>query len=123
MRMDAQLGTNLVTALPIEDTTPITCACLTPSEIWLGTHGKGLIGCDLASHKCVEVTVKDGLLMDFIMFLQSIGDTLWIGYGGSYGASSGGGVGKLDLKTRQPTSFTASLAEGQAAERKPPVFQ
>ena len=120
MRMDAKLGTNFVSDLPVDNGTPITCACPTPSEIWLGTHGEGLIGCDLASHKCVQLTVKDGLLMDFIMSLQLIGDTLWIGYGGSYGAPSGGGLGKLDLRTRQSTSFAASLAEGQAAERKPP---
>lgn len=120
MRMDASLGTNLVTALPIDDTTPITCACLTPSEIWLGTHGEGLIGCDLASHKCIQLTVRDGLLMDFIMSLQFIGDALWIGYGGSYGAPSGGGLGKLDLRTRKSTSFTASLAADRGAERKPP---
>jgi hypothetical protein len=120
LRMDAKLGTNLVAALPIDNTTPITCVCLTPTEIWLGTHGEGLIGYDLASHKCVKLTVKDGLLMDFIMSLQLIGDALWIGYGGSYGAPSGGGLGKLDLRTHQSTSFAASLAEGQAAERKPP---
>jgi len=120
MRMDASLGTNLVTALPIDVTTPITCACLTPSEIWLGTHGEGLIGYDLASHKCVQLTDRDGLLMDFIMSLQFIGDALWIGYGGSYGAPSGGGLGKLDLRTRKSTSFTASFAAHRKAERKPP---
>ena len=120
MRLDANLRTNLVIALPIDDDTPITCVCLTASEIWLGTHGEGLIGCDLASHKCVQLTVKDGLLMDFIMSLQLIGDELWIGYGGFFGAPSGGGLGKLDLKTRRSTSFPASLAGGQLAERKPP---
>ena len=41
LRLDFNLKTNLVVALPIDADVPITCVCLTPSEIWIGTHGAG----------------------------------------------------------------------------------
>jgi len=116
LRLDFNLQTNRVVALPIDADVPITCVCLTPSEIWIGTHGAGLIGCDLASHQCVQLTEKEGLLMSFISSLHPAGDTLWIGYGGQ----SGGGLGKLDLRTRRVTSFTPSLGGNQLDGEKPP---
>jgi hypothetical protein len=108
--LDANLRTNLVIKLPMDAATPIACVCATPAEIWTGTQGAGLIRCDLVSHECSRLTEKEGLLMDFIYSLQPAGDTLWIGYGGP----SGGGLGKLDLRSRHATSFTPSLAAGRA---------
>lgn len=115
-RLDFNLTTNLVMQLPIDPATPITCLCRTPSDMWVGTQGDGLIGCNFASRQCVHLAEKDGLLMDFISSLCLAGDTLWIGYGGP----SGGGLGKLDLATRRPTSFSASIAGGQGGQGMPP---
>ena len=114
LRLDFDLHTNLVIALPIDEETPITCLWATSDRIWIGTHGEGLIECDPVKHQCIHMTEKEGLLMDFISCLQAAGETLWIGYNNR----SGGGLGKLDLKTRHATSFMPSLAD--QGRLKPP---
>jgi len=53
--------------------------------------------------------------MNYVSALRVIGDTLWIGYGNE----SGGGLGKLDLKTRGCISFTSSLSADSAATKPP----
>ena len=116
MRLDFCLRTNGVVTLPIPVTMPITCLCLASSQIWIGTGGAGLVGYDPASHQCIQLTEKDGLLLDFISSLHVAGDVLWIGFG----QESSGGLGKLDLGTRRATSFMPSLAEGQAEPGKAP---
>ena len=116
LQWDFNLKTNLVIALPVSSYTPITSICLTPTEIWIGTGGDGLVGYDLASHQCLHLTEKEGLLMGFISSLHLAGGTLWIGYG----QQSDGGLGKLDLRTHRATSFTPSLTAGQSNGTKPP---
>lgn len=53
--------------------------------------------------------------MDYISSLHQVGDTLWIGYGNTFG----GGLGKLDLQSQKFTSFTPSLSS-KVAEGQPP---
>ena len=53
--------------------------------------------------------------MDDVSALRVLGDTLWIGYG----KESGGGLGKLDLKTRTCTSFGASMYTDSAVTMPP----
>ena len=116
LQLDFSLRTNLVVPLPIPATTPITCLCPAPSQIWIGTGGAGLVRYDRASHQCTQLTEKDGLLMGFISALDLAGDVLWIGYG----QESSGGLGKIDLLTRRATSFTPSLVAGPAGASKAP---
>jgi hypothetical protein len=126
LHLDFDLKTNLVINLPMDASVPITCLCLTASNIWIGTEGDGLLEFDKGTHQCRRLTVKDGLLMDVIACLQPAGDVLWIGYGynedpgfTSFG-NKNGGLGQLDLSTRRFTSFTPSLAEASLSPGKIP---
>ncbi len=42
LHLDFDLKTNLAVKLPIDNSVPITALCLTPSKVWIGTHGAGL---------------------------------------------------------------------------------
>ena len=101
LHLDFELRTNLVVDLQLDESVSVTALYLTPSRIWIGTHGAGLIEFDKATHQCHRLTESDGLMMNDIGSLEIAGDTLWIGYGG--------GLGRLDLHSRKLTSFMHSL--------------
>jgi len=125
LHLDFDLKTNLVANLPMERFTPITALVVTTTNIWLATDGDGLINFDKRTQMCRRFTVKDGLMMDVISSLHLMGDTLWIGYGhrtyvySGSGASSGGGLGKLDLSASRFVSHTLSLENGPEIHRNP----
>ncbi len=114
LRLDFDLKTNLAVNLP-DPFAPVTVLCISPSTVWIGTAGAGLIEFDKVTHKVRQLTQKDGLMMDFISSLDLKDDTLWIGYGNE----SGGGLGRLDLPTHRFTSFTLSLKEDPEVLRHP----
>ncbi|MBI3853812.1 MAG: hypothetical protein HY298_26605 [Verrucomicrobia bacterium] len=107
MQLDFDLKTNFTIRLPIEGSTAITRLCPGSTNIWIGTAGEGLIEIDKATRQCRRLTVKDGLMMDYITELHLAKDTLWIGYG--HGPS--GGLGRLDVSTRRIVSYTRSLLD------------
>ncbi|MDB6021659.1 MAG: hypothetical protein JWQ04_1516 [Pedosphaera sp.] len=117
------LKTNCSIGLPISPGAPVNAVCLTPKTVWIGTGEEGLLEVDRASHACRVWKEKDGLMMNTISSLYATGDTLWIGYGVrtyvyyASGMSYGGGLGKLDLGTRQFASFTLSLTNGLQVHR------
>ena len=104
LHSDFDLKNNLAVNLP-DPFAPVTVLCISPSTVWIGTAGAGLIEFDKATHKVRQLTEKDGLMMDFISSLALTGDTLWIGYGGS----TGGGLGQLDFRSQKIKSFMRSL--------------
>lgn len=104
LHLDFDLKTNLVVNLP-DPFAPVTALCISPSTIWIGTAGAGLIEFDKATRKVRQLTEKDGLMMNFISSLNLKDDTLWIGYG----HESGGGLGQLDLRSQKIRSFMPSL--------------
>ncbi|HXI71288.1 MAG TPA: CsgG/HfaB family protein [Verrucomicrobiae bacterium] len=110
--LDFDLKTNLVIQLPVDDSVPITALCVTASNIWIGTRGAGLIDFDKASHRCRSLTEADGLLMNDLGSLTLTGDSLWIGYGGA----TGGGLGRLDLRSQKFISFMPSLHADATAQ-------
>jgi len=105
LHLDFDLRTNLVVQLPMDEGVPITTLCLTPSKIWIGTQGAGLIEFDKAGRQCRRLTEADGLMMDDVASLEVAGDSLWIGYG----SDTRGGLGRLDLGSQKLTSFMPSL--------------
>jgi hypothetical protein len=105
LHLDFDLKTNLVINLPMDVSVPITTLCLSPSKIWIGTGGSGLIEYDKAGRQCRRFTEADGLMMDYLSSLKLDGDLLWIGYGGA----TGGGLGQLDLSSQKLKSFMPSL--------------
>jgi hypothetical protein len=122
LRLDFELKTNLAVTLPKDSATPVCCLCPTPSSVWIGTDGEGLIEFDKTSRQCRLLTEQDGLLMNNISCLDLAGDMLWIGYGHRafvfYGmgiSTHEGGLGRLDLSTRQFSSFTPSLEDRTTA--------
>jgi len=115
MRLDFDLHTNLSARMPFEATSPFSAIDVGSSKVWLGTRGSGLIEFDKTTQKIQHYTEKDGLLMDDVSALRVLGDTLWIGYGKEFG----GGLGKLDLKTRTCTSFGASMYTDSAVTMPP----
>jgi hypothetical protein len=115
MCLDFDLHTNFVVRMPLEITSTISAMCVDKSKIWLGTAGSGLIEFDKATKKTTHLTEKDGLLMNHVSALRVIGDSLWIGYGNEHG----GGLGKLDLRTRACISFTSSLSNDSLATKPP----
>ena len=126
LRLDFDLKTNLEVVLPKNNDTAICCLCPTAQSVWIGTDGEGLIEYDKTSRKCRRLTEKDGLLMDYISCLNPAGDKLWIGYGhrnyrfsASWaGGTHEGGLGRLDLSTRQFTAFTPSLKDRRMMVQK-----
>ncbi len=127
MHLDFDLKTNLVLTLPLEDPSAVRVILADTARVWLGTQGSGLIEFDKTTKETRKITEKDGLLMNYISALHESGDTLWIGYGmvhrlGSQiviESGSRGGLGSLDLKTRQFTSFSASL-HNTSSDTNPP---
>ena len=105
LHLDFDLRTNLDVKLPVDDGVPMTALCLTPSKVWIGTRGAGLIEFDRSSARCRRLTETDGLMMNNLASLEANGDSLWVGYGGS----TGGGLGVLDLRSQKLTSFMPSL--------------
>ena len=99
--LNFELKTNFVTNLPLDASVTITTICQTPSSVWIGTDGAGLIEFDKATQQIRLLTQKDGLFMNSISSLCLSDNELWIGYGA--------GLGRLDLLTKQLTSFTLSL--------------
>ena len=120
LRLNFDLKTNLAVNLP-DPFAPVTVLCISPSTVWIGTAGAGLIEFDKATRKVRQLTEKDGLMMNFISSLNLTGDTLWIGYGNE----SGGGLGQLDLSSQKIRSFMPSLnadsssGAGEAPPRQP----
>jgi hypothetical protein len=115
LRLGFDLKTNFIVMLPIEGDVVVSVLCPGTSNLWIGTGGAGLIEFDKNSRQCRRLTVKDGLMMGSISALLLAGDDLWIGYG----STEGGGLGRLDLATRVPKSFTLSLAAGADVHRHP----
>ena len=110
MHLDLDLHTNLVRQLPTECETPLTCLLATETNVWLGTAGAGLIEFDQRDRESRPLREGDGLMMNYITSLCLAGDTLWIGYGNQgLDKPRAGGVGKLDLATRQLKSFNTSM--------------
>jgi ligand-binding sensor domain-containing protein len=73
-------------------------------KIWLGSDGGGLFEFDKAKREFSSRTEADGLAKNWIASLCLIGDSLWIGYGGT----SGGALGRLNLQDGKMTSFMNS---------------
>ena len=122
--LDFNLEANLEVVLPKDSSTHVTTICVSPSKLWIGTEGDGLIEFDKATRQCRHYTVRDGLMMNEISCAQLSGNQLWIGYGhpasqsgvwGSLGESDQGGIGFLDLASHQFVSFTPSLTNGTEA--------
>jgi tetratricopeptide (TPR) repeat protein len=125
LRLDLDLKTNLAVTLPKNSETSVCAICPTASSVWIGTEGDGLIEFDKATGKCRRFTFEDGLLMNNISCLDLDGAVLWIGYGirtykywaigvdpnrkGGLGQLEEGGLGRLDLSTRQFTTFSPSI--------------
>ena len=105
LHLDFNGRTDLTEPLPGYGSNPITVICPGSSSIWIGTQGGGLIEFDKASHQCRRLTEADGLMMNDIASLAISGDSLWISYGGA----TGGGLGRLDLRSHKLSSFMASL--------------
>jgi hypothetical protein len=116
IHLDFNLQTNFVVQLPNSPVTTVKSLCLTPSSIWAGTSGGGLIEVDRDTKTCRHWTMHDGLLMDAITALDVANNTLWIGYGSrtyeDVYATGVGGLGKMDLATHHFTSFPLPLAAG-----------
>ena len=109
--VDFNLKTNLVVSLPMDNPASITAICLTPTNMWIGTDGGGLYDFD-KGHQFRHLGEQDGLLMDKIASLCLTRDSLWIGYGRKVREvelKSEGGLGRIDLRTRQVTSFMPSV--------------
>jgi tetratricopeptide (TPR) repeat protein len=119
------LKTNDAINLPGNDPAPIAAIWLTTSNIWLGTDGEGVYQFDKVTRGFHNWREKDGLLMDKVASLYLSPEALWIGYGRRVREAdlkSAGGLGRLDLKTGQATSFTPSIlaaTEARQAGRPP----
>lgn len=116
LRLDFDLRTNLAIKLPVAESVPITAMALTPSAVWIGTHGAGLVEVDKASRQCHRLSEDDGLMMNDITSLDVAGESLWIGYGGA----TGGGLGNFNLGSRKLRSFTPSLISDPAVGNQVP---
>jgi len=115
VHLDFDLKTNLVVKLPMSGPAQITAICPTATNIWIGTDGGGLYDFD-KGHQFHHLGKEDGLLMDEIASLYPTREALWIGYGRRARQAepkSAGGLGKIDLRTRQSTSFKPSGLEGR----------
>lgn len=106
LRLDFNLRTNFDVTLPTDETIPVTALCVTPSEIWIGTGGAGLLEFDKTSHQFHRFKQADGLMMDNLSCLELSGDSLWIGYA----SATAGGLGELKLPSRKLNSFMPSLS-------------
>jgi hypothetical protein len=105
LNIDFDEKTNLTINLPKSPLVAITALCQNAKKLYIGTAGEGLIEYDKESHKCRQITYRDGLLMDDIACLAWQGRTLWIGFG----ANQDGGLGKLDMESGKISSLTPSL--------------
>lgn len=107
LHLDFDLHTNLSFSLPPEGDAAITSLYPSPTNLWIGTAGAGLIEFDPSTKKCRRYTEADGLLMNSVGALTLCGDKLWIGYQQESGG--GGGLAHLDLQTRKTTSYSGSV--------------
>lgn len=113
MQVGFDSQTNVTIRLP-NDFAPVTCITVGDSALWIGTFGAGLIEIEKSTRKCLQLTEKDGLLMNEITSLHLAGDSLWIGCGNK----TRGGLGRLDLPARRFVSFMPSL--GPSVKPQPP---
>jgi tetratricopeptide (TPR) repeat protein len=130
IHVNFNLETNVEISLPKDPSTPVTAICVSPSKLWVGTGGDGLIEFDKANHQCRRFTVQDGLMMNQISCARLSGNTLWIGYGYPEQSNSPGtrdvshsdigGLGFLNLSSHQFVSLTPSLANGMELPNQPP---
>jgi tetratricopeptide (TPR) repeat protein len=117
LRLDLELKTNSVIALPDEGYAPANTMCVGPEHIWIGTAGSGLIEYNKATGQISRFTEKDGLTMDEIESLHLRDKSLWIGYGQwdihtpeYYASRRGGGLGWFDLQSRRFGSLIPSIS-------------
>ena len=114
LHFDFELKTNLILNLPLENGAAVTTICPSPTNIWIGTDGYGLIEFDKATRKFRHLSEADGLLMGRIASLYLARNELWIGYGRKVRQgyqTREGGLGKIDIRTLKSTSFMPSLAK------------
>jgi hypothetical protein len=97
----------------------VSCMCATPGRIWIGTKGEGLIEYTLATGKCRQFRLADGLLLNNIACLLPQKDVLWIGFGRQDGVSWQGGIGKLELTTHRAAALTPPLNLNAALSARP----
>jgi hypothetical protein len=112
-------------ALPTATNGVINCMAGANGKLWIGTGEAGLIEYDIASGTLHQYTQDDGLMMNSIVCLLPMEDSLWIGYGyrdydeveadGNFNRPflpESGGVGKMELKTHHFTALTPPLRTG-----------
>jgi hypothetical protein len=112
LQIDFDLKTNLSLVLPLTGGAPISSICEAGNSVWMGTDGEGLIEFEKSSHQCHQLTEKDGLMMNRIACLSAGANAIWIGYGAEWGD---GGLGRLNVGTRQFLNFARSLHELDAS--------
>ncbi|EEF59418.1 CsgG/HfaB family protein [Pedosphaera parvula] len=83
----------------------ITCICVDKEQVWLGTAGNGIL--ELNKHTAQIKVYRDGLFLPNISSLFLSGNRLWIGYG----KRSEGGVGYMDLPSKQVHGLGVELNE------------
>jgi len=119
LHLDFNLHTNLVLNLPESRDALVTALGLASCSVWIGTDGGGLYEYDKGTGQFRHFDQANGLLMDRIASLCLTADALWIGYG-EYAPRSGrktaGGLGKIDRRSRECTSYTPSVLEGPPAQ-------
>ena len=91
--------------LPNENSHPVVSIIASPTVIYLGTRGDGLICFDKKERKIKQFKEADGLLLNAIESLHRSAKTLWIGYGDS----TSGALGWLDLATTKFSAYTPAL--------------
>jgi hypothetical protein len=109
-------------ALPTATNGVINCMAGAHGKLWIGTGQAGLIEYDISSGTLHQYSEEDGLMMNSIVCLLPMEDTLWIGYGyrdydeveadGNYNLPflpESGGVGRMDLRTHRFTALTPPL--------------
>jgi tetratricopeptide (TPR) repeat protein len=114
LRLDLDFRTNAAFRLPIGPEVSISCLLVGSDRIWIGTAGAGLFEFDKSNRQCRQFREADGMMMDSVASLHENEESLWIGYGGV----SGGGLGRMDLRSHRFTSFMPSLVP--TAEQQPP---
>jgi hypothetical protein len=120
LQVGFNLATNAVFPLPIPPGTPINCVAATPGAIWVGTEGEGLIALNRSNKEVRRWTDQDGLLMSSVCSLDVAGGTLWIGFGhknwsGFSRPAGGGGLGRMNLASKQFESFGKSILDASQA--------
>jgi hypothetical protein len=121
LHLDHDLHTNQVVTLPIDEESPVTALAVTPSTVWAGTAGAGLIRFDKNTGETKRFTTDHGLMLNRISCLAIADLTLWIGYGEksrhmgiATTLAPGGGLGRLDLATQKFRSFVPPITSRKA---------